>query len=72
MAQIIEGLRLRLLYHPGKANVLADALSHRSNNGGIGATLTRIFVVSGLIEKIKASQEEALREKNLKEEVMVK
>jgi hypothetical protein len=29
-------------------------------------------VVSGLIERIKASQEEALREENLKDEVMIK
>ena len=61
-----------MLYHPGKANVVADALSRRSHNGGIGATLNRISVVSGLIERIKASQEEAFREENLKEEVMIK
>ena len=57
-----------LLYHPDKAYVVVDALSCRSHNGGIGATFNHISMVSGLIEKIKAKQEEALREENLKEE----
>ena len=59
------------LYHPGKANVVANALSRRSHDSGIGANFTRITVVLGLIETIKTSEEEAFRGKNLKDEVMV-
>ena len=70
--ELLKDYDCDLLYHPGKANVVADALSRRSHNGGICATLNRIYVVSGLIERIKSSQEEAVREENLKEEVMLK
>ena len=70
--ELLKDYDCDLLYHPGKANVVADALSRRSHNGGISAILTRITVVSGLIERIKTSQEEALQEENLKGEVMVK
>jgi hypothetical protein len=70
--ELLKDYDCDLLYHPGKANVVADALSRRSHNGGISAILTRITVVSGLIERIKTSQEEALQEENLKDEVMVK
>ena len=52
--------------------MVADALSRKSHGSGIGATLNRISVVSDLIERIKASQEEALQEEDLKEEVMEK
>ncbi|KAJ9566249.1 hypothetical protein OSB04_002215 [Centaurea solstitialis] len=61
-----------LLYHPGKANVVADALSRKNYGDSVGVTLNRISVVSSLMERIKASQAEALREENLKDEVMVK
>ena len=70
--ELLKDYDYDFLYHPGKANVVADALSCRSHGSGIGATLNRISVVSGLIERIKASQEEALWEEILKEEVMVK
>ena len=70
--ELLKDYHCELLYHPGKANVVADALSRRIHGSGIGATLNRLSEVSGLIERIKASQEEALRDKNLKEEVMVK
>ena len=70
--ELLKDYHCELLYHPGKANVVADALSRRSHDNGIRVTLNRIYVVSGLIERIKASQEEVLREENLKEEVMVK
>ena len=70
--ELLKDYDYDLLYHPGKANVVADALSRRSHDSGIGATLNCISVVSGLIERIKASQEEALWEEILKEEVMVK
>ena len=45
--ELLKDYDCDLLYHPGKANVVADALSRRSHNGGIGATLNHISVVSG-------------------------
>ncbi|KAJ9545341.1 hypothetical protein OSB04_025048 [Centaurea solstitialis] len=70
--ELLKGYDYDLLYHPGKANVVADALSRKNHGDGFGVTLNRISVVSSLMEKIKASQMESLREENLKNEVMVK
>ncbi|KAJ9566000.1 hypothetical protein OSB04_001966 [Centaurea solstitialis] len=70
--ELLKDYDCDLLYHPGKANVVADALSRKNHGDGIGVTLNRISVVSSLMERIKVSQTEALREKNLKDEVMVK
>ncbi|KAI3715240.1 hypothetical protein L6452_22213 [Arctium lappa] len=70
--ELLKDYDCELLYHPGKANVVADALSRKDYSGCIWATHSRIELVSSLVEKIKASQVEALLEENLKEEVMTK
>ncbi|KAI3706750.1 hypothetical protein L6452_24692 [Arctium lappa] len=70
--ELLKDYDCDLLYHPGKANVVADALSRRSHGEGVKMSLARIDVVSSLLESVKASQEEALKEENLKDEVMVK
>ncbi|KAI3707605.1 hypothetical protein L6452_26231 [Arctium lappa] len=70
--ELLKDYDCELLYHPRKANVVADALSQREYSGGVQATLARIDVVSNLIDQINSAQREALREENLKEEVMVK
>ncbi|KAJ9555226.1 hypothetical protein OSB04_009840 [Centaurea solstitialis] len=70
--ELLKDYDCDLLYHPGKANVVADALSRKNYGDSVGVTLNRISVVSSLMERIKASQTEALREENLKNEVMVK
>ncbi|KAJ9547194.1 LOW QUALITY PROTEIN: hypothetical protein OSB04_019737 [Centaurea solstitialis] len=58
--ELLKDYDCDLLYHPGKANVVADALSRKNHSDRIGVTLNRISVVSSLMEKIKASQTEAL------------
>ncbi|KAJ9540615.1 hypothetical protein OSB04_027121 [Centaurea solstitialis] len=70
--ELLKDYDCELLYHPGKANVVADALSRKNYGDSVGVTLNRISVVSSLMERIKTSQTEALREENLKSEVMVK
>ncbi|KAJ9555801.1 hypothetical protein OSB04_010415 [Centaurea solstitialis] len=70
--ELLKDYDCDFLYHPGKANVVADALSRKNYGDSVGVTLNRISVVSSLMERIKASQAEALREENLKDEVMVK
>ncbi|KAI3735922.1 hypothetical protein L6452_15448 [Arctium lappa] len=70
--ELLKDYDCELLYHPGKANVVADALSRKDYSGSIRSTLSRIELVSSLIEKIKSSQREALLEENLKDEVMTK
>ncbi|KAI3714665.1 hypothetical protein L6452_21623 [Arctium lappa] len=70
--ELLKDYDCELLYHPGKANVVADALSRKDYSGSIRATHARIELVSSLVEKIKTSQVEALLEENLKDEVMTK
>ncbi|KAI3769531.1 hypothetical protein L6452_00637 [Arctium lappa] len=68
--ELLKDYDCELLYHPGKANVVADALSRKDYGGNSKATFTRIELTSTLIDRIKVSQMEALLEENLKEEVM--
>ncbi|KAI3707060.1 hypothetical protein L6452_25248 [Arctium lappa] len=70
--ELLKDYDCDLLYHPGKANVVANALNRRSYDGGVKMSLTRIDVVSSLLESIKSCQVEALKEENLKSEIMVK
>ncbi|KAI3730127.1 hypothetical protein L6452_18803 [Arctium lappa] len=70
--ELLKDYDCELLYHPGKANVVADALSRKEYSGKLQAKLTGIELVSSLMEMIKSSQTEALLEENLKDEVMVK
>ncbi|GJR27310.1 hypothetical protein Tco_1103542 [Tanacetum coccineum] len=55
-------------YHPGKANVVADALSQKDPKTSYKVTSMRIELVSGLFEQIRAAQFEALKDENLKSE----
>ncbi|KAI3706792.1 hypothetical protein L6452_24763 [Arctium lappa] len=64
--ELLKDYDCDLLYHPGKANVVADALSRRTHDGGVKLSLTRIDVVSSLVESINTWQVEALKEQNLK------
>lgn len=72
LTKVGYGSNCELLYHPGKANVVADALSRNEYSGSVRASILRIDVVWSLIEKIKSSQVKVLSEANLKEEVMIK
>ncbi|KAI3701798.1 hypothetical protein L6452_27149 [Arctium lappa] len=70
--ELLKDYDCELLYHPGKANVVAHALSRKDYSGSIRATFSKIDLVSSIVEKIKTSQVEALLEENLKDEVMTK
>ncbi|KAI3716247.1 hypothetical protein L6452_23456 [Arctium lappa] len=70
--ELLKDYDCELLYHPGKANVVADALSRKVCGENSRATFARIDITSTLIDKIKESQVEALLEENLKGEVMAK
>ncbi|KAI3773113.1 hypothetical protein L6452_04312 [Arctium lappa] len=70
--ELLKDYDCELLYHPGKANVVADALSRKVCGGNSRATFARIEITSTFIDRIKKSQAEALLEENLKGEVMAK
>nr|GFB33838.1 putative reverse transcriptase domain-containing protein [Tanacetum cinerariifolium] len=51
-------------YHPGKTNVVADALSRKEREKVTRIHSLRIIVDSDLFNRIKATQVEALKEEN--------
>ncbi|KAI3692533.1 hypothetical protein L6452_32350 [Arctium lappa] len=53
--ELLKDYDCDLLYHPGKANVVADALSRMNYEGGVKLSLTRIDVASSLLENIKTN-----------------
>ena len=57
-------------YHPGKANVVADALSRKERIKPRRVRAMSIILQSGIKSKILAAQEEALKDENLVAEML--
>ena len=66
--ELLKDYDCEILYHPGKANVVADALSRKVNLEKKRPRALRIEVVSTIVESIKKAQEEALEKNDRKEE----
>ncbi|KAI3729491.1 hypothetical protein L6452_18151 [Arctium lappa] len=58
-------------YHPGKANVVADALSQKERGDSLIMVAMRVVITPVLLEEVKKFQKEALAPKNLKKERIV-
>ncbi|GJV61660.1 putative reverse transcriptase domain-containing protein [Tanacetum coccineum] len=61
---LVKDYDCEICYHPGKANVVADALSHKEREKVTRIRLLRMIVTSDLFDRIKAAQVEALKEEN--------
>ena len=55
-----------ILYHPGKANVVADALSRKSAGSSTPSRCMRIAVDSPLVGLVRDAQIEGMRPENWK------
>ncbi|KAJ9548163.1 LOW QUALITY PROTEIN: hypothetical protein OSB04_020706 [Centaurea solstitialis] len=76
--ELLSDYDCEILYHPGKGNVVADALSRKGGkvkpgivDSRMGIVAYRISIVPDLKSEIKEWQEKALKEENLKSERMV-
>ncbi|KAC9443387.1 hypothetical protein E3N88_45832 [Mikania micrantha] len=64
--ELLKDYDCEILYHSGKANVVADALSRKEEHEPIRVTAMKIVISSDLVEQIKEAQIEALKEENWK------
>ncbi|XP_023729984.1 uncharacterized protein LOC111877709 [Lactuca sativa] len=67
--ELLNDYECKIRYHPGKANVVADALSGKEYSGRRVKALT-MTIHSHLSEQIKDAQEEALKPKNVTGEAL--
>ncbi|KAJ9539506.1 LOW QUALITY PROTEIN: hypothetical protein OSB04_032239 [Centaurea solstitialis] len=65
---VVKDYDCEILYHPGKANVVADALSRKAHGDVLRVPLMGLTVTTSLIELIKSSQFEAVKEENQRKE----
>ncbi|KAI3732915.1 hypothetical protein L1987_64127 [Smallanthus sonchifolius] len=59
------------MYHPRKANVVADALSRKDVPAPIRVKACQLVITSDVMREIERAQDEALKEENIKKERMV-
>ncbi|KAI3734185.1 hypothetical protein L6452_13649 [Arctium lappa] len=69
--ELLSDYDCEILYHPGKANVVADALSRKKHGEIAEVVAFRVDVVSNFLEEVIKFQEEAVSAENLKSERIV-
>ncbi|KAI3746046.1 hypothetical protein L6452_08464 [Arctium lappa] len=69
--ELIKDYDCEILYHPGKANVVADSLSRKAYIGSMCYAITHTSVESTLINDLQRWQTEALKPEHVKSERMV-
>nr|KAJ0212322.1 hypothetical protein LSAT_V11C400157430 [Lactuca sativa] len=70
--ELLKDYDCEILYHPGKAYVVADDLSRKVNLERKRPRVLRIEVVSTIVESIKKAQEEASEKNDRKKECLGK
>nr|KAJ0216576.1 hypothetical protein LSAT_V11C300117000 [Lactuca sativa]KAJ0218887.1 hypothetical protein LSAT_V11C300117040 [Lactuca sativa] len=68
---VVMDYECEILYHPGKANVVADALSRRAESATIRDVCLRLSVITLVLDTIREAQLEAMRPENRKRERVI-
>ncbi|KAJ0591942.1 putative nucleotidyltransferase, Ribonuclease H [Helianthus annuus] len=68
--KLLNDYDCEIKYHPGKANVVADALSRKERIKPIRIRALEIIVQTDLSLRIRAAQREALKERNIEDEYL--
>ncbi|KAJ9546732.1 hypothetical protein OSB04_019275 [Centaurea solstitialis] len=61
---VVKDYDCEILYHPGKANVVADARSRKSDHTPLRISHLKMVVTTSFVDVVKRAQEEASREEN--------
>ncbi|KAI3802113.1 hypothetical protein L1987_30238 [Smallanthus sonchifolius] len=69
--ELLKDYDCEILYHPGKANVVADALSRKEESEPIQIKACQLIITPDLMSEISKAQDEALLEGNIKRERIV-
>ncbi|KAK1429741.1 hypothetical protein QVD17_11959 [Tagetes erecta] len=69
--ELIKDYDCEIHYHPGKANVVADALSRKEKHEPIRVKACQLIITPGVMEEIRRAQVEALNEDQIKAERMI-
>ncbi|KAI3670568.1 hypothetical protein L1987_87906 [Smallanthus sonchifolius] len=69
--KLLKDYDCEIMYHPGKANVVADALSRKDVPTPIRVKACQLVLTSDVMREIEKAQDEALKEENIKKERMV-
>ena len=68
---VVKDYDCEILYHPGKANVVADALSRRAESAPIRDICMRLTVMTPILDAIRGAQAEAMQPEMQKRERVV-
>ncbi|KAI3768718.1 hypothetical protein L2E82_19548 [Cichorium intybus] len=68
---VLKDYDCEIHYHPGKANVVADALSRKASGAPLRGVCLRMTIVTPLLELIRKAQVEASKSENQKGERIV-
>ncbi|KAD3336153.1 hypothetical protein E3N88_31672 [Mikania micrantha] len=63
--ELLKDYDCEILYHPGKANVVADALSHKTEHSAICVKSYSLVITPDFLNELKDAQKEGLKEENV-------
>ena len=63
---MVKDYDCKILYHPGKANMVVDTLSHRVVSASSRGLCMRVMITSPLLELVREAQMEGIKEENWK------
>ena len=68
--ELIKDYDYEILYHPGKANVVTDALSRKEVHPPIWVKYYALVITPDILTQLREIQYEALKDENVKESLV--